>query len=414
MIILIFLWQVFEDVVLFLFIFGVNGFDFGIWVLWQGFFFFVIYYFEVGCFVWMFECYGWVYELFDFLWGLWLWIFEVVGLFSGEILFGVIFEQFVWLLIVFVCQECIVDGLWLEMYQLGVLFVVLCCVQSWLEWLLIGDIDVLFSVCQEWLFLVLVGILIWQVWVFGELVCLCFVVLFVLLYLSFSFIFFEVVQCVYVFILQFEEGYFLLLLLFVCFVEEIGEIVWVIVYQNGKMFKFGEDVGDFEMEFVDLLFVVICFVNECGLSLECGFVCMMDKIEQCDKDCWMKKVDLLWDVLEIEGVEFIEVEVEVIDFEDIMFEVIVIEVFEVSEELLFIDDFVQIEEVQLDVVFDLFDVVLLEEFEVVLFVVEVLVFFFEFVLFDLFFDVIFVILVQLGDVLVMIEEFDLMEVFFEV
>ena len=99
----------------------------------------------------------------------------------------------------------------------------------------------------------------------------------------------EARQRVDAYISQFREGYFPPLLMLARLTEETGEIARVLAHQNGKTPKPGEDPGDLEMELADLLFVMLCLANERGLSLERGFMRMMEKIETRDAQRWTWK-----------------------------------------------------------------------------------------------------------------------------
>ncbi len=91
---------------------------------------------------------------------------------------------------------------------------------------------------------------------------------------------------------QFEEGYFPPLLLLARLSEEVGEVARVLSHENGKAPKPGEEVGDLELELADALFVMICMVNQRGLSLERGFERTMHKAEHRDAGRWTRKVPI--------------------------------------------------------------------------------------------------------------------------
>ncbi|MDZ5711995.1 nucleotide pyrophosphohydrolase [Jeotgalibacillus sp. HH7-29] len=89
---------------------------------------------------------------------------------------------------------------------------------------------------------------------------------------------------------QFKEGYFKPLTMLARMTEELGELSREINHHYGeKPKKNTEDASTIEEELGDLLFVLICFANEQGISLEEAHHKVMNKFRTRDKDRWTKK-----------------------------------------------------------------------------------------------------------------------------
>lgn len=77
------------------------------------------------------------------------------------------------------------------------------------------------------------------------------------------------------------------------FMEEVGEVVCIIVCRYGeqseKEFDKGKDLGD---ELVDVLFVLICLVNQIGVDLEELFWKNLEKKFGRDGECYKNNFKL--------------------------------------------------------------------------------------------------------------------------
>ncbi|UOQ47593.1 nucleotide pyrophosphohydrolase [Gracilibacillus caseinilyticus] len=92
------------------------------------------------------------------------------------------------------------------------------------------------------------------------------------------------------YISQFKEGYFSPLTMMTRFTEEIGELAREVNHLYGeKPKKNTEKDNSIEAELGDLLFVMICFANSQGISLDEAFDRTMNKIETRDKNRWTRK-----------------------------------------------------------------------------------------------------------------------------
>lgn len=88
----------------------------------------------------------------------------------------------------------------------------------------------------------------------------------------------------------FEEGYFPPMELLARLTEELGELSREVQHVYGmKKKKSEEAVRSLEEETGDLLFVLICFANAQGISLEKALTTVLDKYKVRDKDRWTKK-----------------------------------------------------------------------------------------------------------------------------
>ncbi|MBM7577418.1 nucleotide pyrophosphohydrolase [Jeotgalibacillus terrae] len=91
---------------------------------------------------------------------------------------------------------------------------------------------------------------------------------------------------------QFKEGYFKPLAMLARMTEELGELSREINHHYGeKPKKASEDESTIEEELGDLLFVIICFANQQGISLESAHKRVMNKFQTRDKDRWTRKED---------------------------------------------------------------------------------------------------------------------------
>ncbi|TFE03070.1 nucleotide pyrophosphohydrolase [Jeotgalibacillus salarius] len=92
------------------------------------------------------------------------------------------------------------------------------------------------------------------------------------------------------YISQFKEGYFQPLTMLARMTEELGELSREINHNYGeKPKKNSEDDSTIEEELGDLMFVLVCFANEQGISLEQAHKKVMNKFRTRDKDRWTKK-----------------------------------------------------------------------------------------------------------------------------
>lgn len=88
----------------------------------------------------------------------------------------------------------------------------------------------------------------------------------------------------------FEEGYFPPMELMARLTEELGELSREVQHVYGmKKKKSTEQVKSLEEETGDLLFVLICFANSQGISLENALMEVLTKFKDRDADRWTKK-----------------------------------------------------------------------------------------------------------------------------
>lgn len=88
----------------------------------------------------------------------------------------------------------------------------------------------------------------------------------------------------------FEEGYFPPMELMARLTEELGELAREVQHVYGmKKKKSSEQVKSLEEETGDLLFVLICFANSQGISLENALTEVLAKFKDRDEDRWTKK-----------------------------------------------------------------------------------------------------------------------------
>lgn len=92
------------------------------------------------------------------------------------------------------------------------------------------------------------------------------------------------------YICQFKEGYFHPLSMLARMTEEVGELAREVNHRYGeKPKKSTEDENTIEQELGDLLFIISCFANSLGISLESAFEQVMEKYNTRDKDRWTRK-----------------------------------------------------------------------------------------------------------------------------
>ncbi|MER2088968.1 MAG: nucleotide pyrophosphohydrolase [Sporosarcina sp.] len=97
-------------------------------------------------------------------------------------------------------------------------------------------------------------------------------------------------QRVDLYINGFEEGYFPPMELMARLTEELGELSREVQHVYGsKKKKPSEAVRSLEEETGDLLFVLICFANSQGISLDKALITVLDKFKDRDADRWTKK-----------------------------------------------------------------------------------------------------------------------------
>lgn len=88
----------------------------------------------------------------------------------------------------------------------------------------------------------------------------------------------------------FEEGYFPPMELLARLTEELGELSREVQHVYGmKKKKSEEAVRSLEEETGDLLFVLVCFANAQGISLERALTTVLNKYKVRDADRWTKK-----------------------------------------------------------------------------------------------------------------------------
>lgn len=91
----------------------------------------------------------------------------------------------------------------------------------------------------------------------------------------------------------FEEGYFPPMELLARLTEELGELSREVQHVYGaKKKKPGEAIRSLEEETGDLFFVLVCFANAQGISLEKALTSVLDKFKKRDADRWTKKEQL--------------------------------------------------------------------------------------------------------------------------
>lgn len=100
----------------------------------------------------------------------------------------------------------------------------------------------------------------------------------------------ELQKQVDVYINGFEEGYFPPMELLARLTEELGELSREVQHVYGmKKKKSEEAIRSLEEETGDLLFVLVCFANAQGISLEKALTSVLDKYKVRDADRWTKK-----------------------------------------------------------------------------------------------------------------------------
>ncbi|KXH82001.1 nucleotide pyrophosphohydrolase [Sporosarcina sp. HYO08] len=97
-------------------------------------------------------------------------------------------------------------------------------------------------------------------------------------------------QEVHAYISSFKEGYFPPMELMARLTEELGELAREVQHVYGmKKKKSTEEISTLEEETGDLLFVLICFANSQGISLENALSTVLSKFKERDADRWTKK-----------------------------------------------------------------------------------------------------------------------------
>ena len=93
---------------------------------------------------------------------------------------------------------------------------------------------------------------------------------------------------------SFKEGYFPPMELVARLTEELGELSREVQHVYGmKKKKSSEAIKSLEEETGDLLFVLICFANSQGISLEKALSTVLDKFKERDADRWTKKEETI-------------------------------------------------------------------------------------------------------------------------
>lgn len=88
----------------------------------------------------------------------------------------------------------------------------------------------------------------------------------------------------------FEEGYFPPLELLARLTEELGELSREVQHVFGtKKKKPEEAIRSLEEETGDLFFVLVCFANSQGISLEKALTSVLTKYKERDANRWTKK-----------------------------------------------------------------------------------------------------------------------------
>ncbi|WP_075528195.1 nucleotide pyrophosphohydrolase [Sporosarcina ureilytica] len=89
---------------------------------------------------------------------------------------------------------------------------------------------------------------------------------------------------------SFKEGYFPPMELLARLTEELGELSREVQHVYGmKKKKREEAIRSLEEETGDLLFVLVCFANREGISLEKALTNVLQKYKVRDADRWTKK-----------------------------------------------------------------------------------------------------------------------------
>ena len=88
-------------------------------------------------------------------------------------------------------------------------------------------------------------------------------------------------------IANFTSGYFKPLMMLARLTEELGELSRAVSHKYGeKRPKPGEDPGEIADEIGDLLFVLVCFANAEGISLDQVWTGLRKKLYERDADRW--------------------------------------------------------------------------------------------------------------------------------
>jgi len=92
----------------------------------------------------------------------------------------------------------------------------------------------------------------------------------------------------------FEEGYFPPMELLARLSEELGELSREVQHVYGvKKKKPDEAIRSLEEETGDLLFVLVCFANSQGISLEKALTSVLAKYKERDANRWTKKEEII-------------------------------------------------------------------------------------------------------------------------
>lgn len=98
---------------------------------------------------------------------------------------------------------------------------------------------------------------------------------------------------VHSYISGFEEGYFPPMEMLARLTEELGELSREVQHVYGvKKKKDSEEIKSLEEETGDLLFVLICFANSQGISLDEALDRVLNKFKERDADRWTKKEEI--------------------------------------------------------------------------------------------------------------------------
>ena len=98
---------------------------------------------------------------------------------------------------------------------------------------------------------------------------------------------------VHAYISGFEEGYFPPMEMLARLTEELGELSREVQHVYGmKKKKSSEEIKSLAEETGDLLFVLICFANSQGISLEDALMGVLEKFKDRDADRWTKKEEI--------------------------------------------------------------------------------------------------------------------------
>jgi NTP pyrophosphatase (non-canonical NTP hydrolase) len=93
---------------------------------------------------------------------------------------------------------------------------------------------------------------------------------------------------------SFKEGYFPPMELVARLTEELGELSREVQHVFGmKKKKSTEAIKSLEEETGDLLFVLICFANSQGISLEKALSTVLEKFKERDAERWTKKEETI-------------------------------------------------------------------------------------------------------------------------